>query len=286
MHSLIAVVALCLASSPLMAQDSSVAHHDTAVTHHDTGGAPHNPAVAAQIRAGDSLETALQPDAALARFRAALALDSTNYEALWKAARSTSNIAKQIDSDDNALKKRRDSLYLVAQTLAEAAVASDPKGSQGHSMLAQAIGRLSRTRSGKERVRFAMTIYNEAMTAVDLDSTNDPAYHVLGAWHAEIKRLSGLQRFFAKSLFGADFMNKANWDDARKYMLRAVALNPQNIYHHLELAQIYVDLKKYDRAREQLTLIHDLPIKDVLDPKYKHDAETLLNDIRDKKEYS
>jgi tetratricopeptide (TPR) repeat protein len=269
-----------------MAQDSSVAHHDTAVTHHDTGGAPHNPAVAAQIRAGDSLETALQPDAALARFRAALALDSTNYEALWKAARSTSNIAKQIDSDDNALKKRRDSLYLVAQTLAEAAVASDPKGSQGHSMLAQAIGRLSRTRSGKERVRFAMTIYNEAMTAVDLDSTNDPAYHVLGAWHAEIKRLSGIQRFFAKSLFGADFMNKANWDDARKYMLRAVALNPQNIYHHLELAQIYVDLKKYDRAREQLTLIHDLPIKDVLDPKYKHDAETLLNDIRDKKEYS
>jgi tetratricopeptide (TPR) repeat protein len=286
MRSLMVVMALCLASSPLMAQDSSVAHHDTAVTHHDTSVAHHNPAVAADIRAGDSLETALQPEAALARFRAALAIDSTNYEALWKAARSTANVAKQIDSDDDALKKRRDSLYVEARNLAERAVSADPKGSWGHSMLAQAIGRLSRTRSGKERVRFAMTIYNEAMTAVDLDSTNDPAYHVLGAWHAEIKRLGTLQRFFAKSLFGADFMNKANWDDARKYMLRAVALNPQNIYHHLELAQIYVDLKKYDKAREQLTLIHDLPIRDVLDQKYKHDAEALLNDIRTKKDYS
>jgi len=264
MRSLIAMLLLCLASRSLTAQEH---------------------AVAADIRAGDSLETALQPEAAAARFRAALAIDSTNYEALWKESRALVNVAKQIDSKEDALKDRRDSLYVHAQALAEAAVRVNRQGAQGHSMVAQALGRLSRTRGGKERVRFARTIYDEAIAATDLDSTNDPAYHVLGAWNAEIKRLSGLQRFFAKTLFGASFMDKANWDDAQRYLIRAVALNPQNIYHRLELAQVYIDLKRYDKARELLTSIHDLPIADVLDHKYKTDAETLLTETKDKKEY-
>jgi tetratricopeptide (TPR) repeat protein len=264
MRNFIAALLVCLASRPLTAQDSPIA---------------------AAIRIGDSLEVALHPEAALVHFRAALALDPADYEALWKASRALVNVAKQIDSDDDAAKKRRDSMYVEARTLAEAAVSANPKGSQGHSMVAQALGRLSRTRGGKERVRFAKTIYDEAMAAVELDSTNDPAYHVLGAWNAEIKRLSGMTRFFAKTLFGASFMDKANWNDAQRYLIRAVAIRPENIYHHLELAQVYVDVKKYGAAREQLTIIHGLPIGDVLDHKYKSDAETLLNDIKDKKDY-
>jgi hypothetical protein len=153
-------------------------------------------------------------------------------------------------------------------------------------MVAQALGRLSRTRGGKERVRFAKIIYDEAMEAIALDSTNDPAYHVIGAWNAEIKRLSGMSRFFAKTLFGAGFMDKANWDDAQRYLIRAVAIRPGYVYHHLELAQVYVDVHKYAKAREQLAIIHDLPISDVLDHQYKSDAENLLNDIRDKKDDS
>jgi Tfp pilus assembly protein PilF len=272
MRCLITVLTLWLASSPLTAQDSSTTQ-------------PASP-IAAHIRLGDSLETALHPDSALPHFRAALALDSTNYEALWKASRAVMNVAKQIDSDEDALKKRRDSMYVQARALAEAAIRADPKGSQGHSTLAQAVGRLSRTRGGKERVRFAKLIYDEAMTAVELDSTNDPAYHVLGAWNAEIKRLSGMTRFFAKTLFGAGFMDKANWGDAERYMRRAVALNPEHIYHHLELAEVYVDVKKYDKAREQLTLIPGLPIRDVLDEEYKKEAAALLEEIKNKKDYS
>jgi tetratricopeptide (TPR) repeat protein len=287
MRSPIAVVTLLLASSPLMAQDSSAAPpHDTAVVHHDTSVAHHNPAVAAAIHAGDSLEAALHPDSALVRFREALALDPTNYNALWKAAKSIQNVAKQIDSDQDALKKQRDSMYVQARAWAEAAVAVNEKGSEGHSTLAQAIGRLSRTKGGKERVKFAKVIYDEAMTATELDSTNDPAYHVLGAWNAEIKRLSGMTRFFAKTMFGADFMDKANWADAQKYLKRAIAIRPANVYHHLELAEVYVDLKKYDKAREQLKIVQDLPIADVLDHKYKTEAAELMEEIKDKKEYS
>jgi tetratricopeptide (TPR) repeat protein len=243
-------------------------------------------AVEREIRAGDSLDTALQPEEALAHYRAALALDSTDYTALWKASRALVNIAKQIEDNKDDLKRRRDSLYVAARGLAEAAVRVNPNGAAGHTMIAQALGRLSRTRGGKERVKFASIIYDEAMRAIALDSTDDVAYHVIGAWHAEVRRLSGFQRFFAKTLFGAGFMDRANWNDAQRYLQRAVALKPSHIYHHLELAEVYVDVGKYAAAREQLTAIHDLPIADVLDAEYKSHAVLLLSDIKDEKDKS
>lgn len=236
------------------------------------------------LRAGDSLDLALEPGPALVQYRAALALDSTNYEALWKASRAIVNIAKQIKGDDDSLKHRRDSLYVEARALAEAAVRARPNAAQGHTMIAQSLGRLSLTRGGKERVRFAKIIYDEAMRAIALDSTDDVAYHVVGQWHAEVKRLSGFTRFFAKTLFGAGFMGIANWADAQRYMERSVALKPSHIFHRLDLAKVYIDVGRYAAAREELATIHGLPIADVLDRDYQQEAASLLTDIRDKRD--
>jgi len=237
-----------------------------------------------EIRVGDSLHVALEPAQALARFHAVLAADSNNYAALWRAARETIDIAKQIEGDQDSLKDRRDSLYGVARAYAEAAVRVDSNRAEGHSLVAQALGRLSLTRGGKERVKFAKVIYDEAMRAIALDSTEDAPYHVIGAWHAEVKRLSSFTRFFAKKLYGAGFMDRANWDDAQRYLQRAVALKPSNVYHRLELARVYIDVGKYSAARDQLATIHGLPIGDVLDPKYKTQAASLLADIKDKQD--
>jgi len=133
-------------------------------------------------------------------------------------------------------------------------------------------------------VRFAKIIYDEGMKAIELDSTHDGAYHLVGAWHAEVKRLSGFQKFFAKALFGGGFLDKGNWDDAQKYLERAVALKPHNIFHRLDLAGVYVDLGKYSKAREQLTTIATLPIADVLDHEYQKEAAQLLEDIKGEKD--
>ena len=96
--------------------------------------------------------------------------------------------------------------------------------------------------------------------------------------------MSGFTRFFAKTLFGAGFMSRANWPDAVKNLERAVALNPRNIYHRLELAEVFEDLDQYSKAREQLEVIATLPITDVMDPHNKQEAAALLVEIRDKKD--
>src|SRR2546426_11626625 len=240
--------------------------------------------VAEHIALGDSAHAALAPQQALGHYRAALAHDSTNYAALWKAGREAVDIAKQIEGKDDSSKQVRDSLYVVARAYGEAAVRVNPNGADGHSTIGQALGRLSRTKGGKERVRFAKIIYDEGMKALACASTHDGANHLIGAWHAEVKRLSGFQKFFAKTLFGGGFLDKGNWDDAQRYLEKAVALKPQNIFHRLELAEVYVDLGKYSKARQGLTALATLPIADVLDHTYQHNAAQLLEDIKGEKD--
>ncbi len=233
--------------------------------------------VAEHLAIGDSLRRSLQSELALRHYQEALALEPGSYAANWKAAREIADVAKQLLGD--SLKNRRDSLYSLGRTYAEAALRADSTDASGHFALALVLGRLSRTRGGKERVRFARIIYDEAARAVQLDSMHDGAWHILGAWNAEVKRLSGLTRFFAKTLFGAGFMSRATWADAAKNLERAVALNPQHVYHRLELAGVYLDVGETAKATEQLQALARLPVGDPMDPYYQRFGAAALQDI-------
>jgi tetratricopeptide (TPR) repeat protein len=252
--------------------------------------------IAALIAQGDSARTALHSDAALRHYQEAIKVGESAvstqleevagvttanpqlYTALWKGAREIADVAKQLLGD--SLKDQRDSLYSIGRTWAEAAIKLDSADANGHYALALVLGRLSRTRGGKERVRFAKIIYDEAVRTVQIDPRHDSAWHILGIWNAEVKRLSGFTRFFAKALFGAGFMDLATWDHAVADMERAVALKPQHIYHRLELAGVYLDVGEVDSATVQLERIATLPIGDPMDPYYKEHAATALADIR------
>jgi len=239
--------------------------------------------VAQHVAAGDSAGL-MHPDVQLRHYQAALASDSLSYEANWKAARAIADVAKQIQGNDDSLKHRRDSLYAVGRIYAERAVRADSTQADGHYAVAMVLGRLSRTKGSKERVKYAKIIYDEATRAVQINPNHNFAHHVLGAWNAEVERLSGFQRFFAKALFGGGFMSKANWDDAVAHLERAVAIRPDWIFHRLELAQIYTDVGAYSKAREQLMAIPALATQDVLDPQYRREAADLLEKIKNEKD--
>jgi len=216
----------------------------------------------------------------LAHFVAALALDSTDYAANWRAAIALLDQGEQIpDSIESA---ERDSLYARAETLARRSVAADSNGSEGHFAVAATVGRASLTMGKKERIRRAKIIHDEALRTIELDPDHDGAYHILGRWNAEIMRLSGLSRFFAKSFLGAGIFREASWEAAITNLQRAVELDPARIYHRLELARIYADRKRYQEARDQLAQIEALPDRELLDPVYRERAAALAKRIADK----
>lgn len=234
--------------------------------------------VDALIAEGDMLWEALRPEAALERYTAALQADPQRAETWWKTARAQVDVAKQLVHE--ADRDRRDSIFGVARAYAQSALNLDGVDADAHFVLALVLGQQSRTRGGRERVEFAREIYEAAARALELAPDHAGAEHILGAWHAEVRRLSGLTRFFAKTLLGAGFLGRGSWDSAVVHLERAVDLDPSHIFHRLELAQIYVDVSRTQEALAQLDAIVPLaPIGDVLDPQHKVDAARLREEI-------
>jgi regulator of sirC expression with transglutaminase-like and TPR domain len=101
----------------------------------------------------------------------------------------------------------------------------------------------------------------------------------MGRWNAEIMRLSGMSRFFAKTFLGGKVFDAASWDSAVFYMNKAVKLDPTRIVHHLDLGEIYMD-RNHDGdkalAKEQLTLVVEGKPTEYNDPHYKQQAQELL----------
>jgi tetratricopeptide (TPR) repeat protein len=217
----------------------------------------------------------------LAHFDAGLAVDSGSYEANWRASMALLDLGEQIP--DSVKSPERDSLYARAESLARRAVAADSSRAEGHFALSAAVGRASLTRGKQERIRRAEVIRDAARRAITIDSTHDGAYHVLGRWHAEIMRLSGLSRFFAKSFLGAGIFREASWDSATANLEKAVALDPDRVYHRLELAEVYADRKRYEEARAQLAYANALPERELRDSVYKREAGDLAARLADKR---
>jgi tetratricopeptide (TPR) repeat protein len=247
----VAAVAIAVCATPVLAQD-----------------------IAGHLAAGDAARCRRNADEALAHFRAALALDSMHYDALWKASQAYVDLGKQLT---NAQAPRRDSLYAMGLELAQRAVHVNSTGADGHFMVAVATGRVALTKGARERVRFAGVVREEALRATELNPRHDGAMHVLGRWNAEVQRLPGLTKFFAKTFLGAAIFNQASWENSVNYYNQAIEISPNNIYHHYDLAEALVDSDRKDEAIAQLQHIATLPPGcDPMDATYKQQAATLL----------
>jgi regulator of microtubule dynamics protein 3 len=224
------------------------------------------------VALGVAAEEAHDVRTALQHYQAALDQDSSNYEANWRGAMTLLTLGEQLTGSKNP---ERDSLYAQAERYARRAVASNPAGADGHFALAASLGRASLTRGRKERIKSAGEIRREALRTLALNPKHDGAYHILGRWNAEIMRISGFSRFFAKKFLGAGVFNQASWDKAIYNMEKAVELDSTRIYHHLELAEIYADRKRTKDAKTQLHLVDSLPAREVMDSAYKQEGAAL-----------
>jgi Tfp pilus assembly protein PilF len=99
-------------------------------------------------------------------------------------------------------------------------------------------------------------------------------------WNAEVMRLSFAERLLARTFLGAGFFSQASWEDARRYMERSAAVDPERLTHHLDLARIYRDLKLTDLARASYRRVIDGRAAYFNDANYKRAAAAELARLR------
>ena len=232
-------------------------------------GAPES--AADYIAAADRERAAMQPRGALEDFEHAIALDSNNYEALYKASREAVDLG---EFEPNPAAKQQD--FDTGLRFAQRATVVNPTGPDGHFALARALGRQALAVGGKKRIQFAKQVRAEALAALSYDPNHAGALHVMGVWNAEVMRLSGIERFIARNLLGGGILGTASWKEAVRYLQEAVAIEPKRIVHHLDLGKVYADIGEKSKARQQFQVVLSTPPAEYNDPHYKDDAQHQL----------
>lgn len=219
---------------------------------------------AVHIVEGDRAYAARRAPDALTHYLAALAADSTNADALWRASRTEAELA-EFDLDS----AHADTLLARAEGHGRAAVARAPRSASAHFALAQALGRIALRVSTMERLPYATDIHKEVLACLELAPKDARCLHVLGVWDAEYMRLGSFSQEMANSMTGGKLFASATWAEAERNLKAAIAVEPKRTIHHLDLARIYRDEGKGAEAKAEFQAAIDAPVTDYNDEKYK-----------------
>lgn len=230
------------------------------------------PSVARELAAGDGERDARQPVAALAHYEAALALAPNNYGALYRTSSVLIDLA-----EFNTNRDERKASFVRASALARQATTIAPDSAAGYFELSRALGREALTVGARERIAYAVEIRETALRTLAIDSLHAGAMHVLGRWNAEIMGLNGLTRLIAKRFLGGKVLGEASWDNAVRWLERAVQIQPNRTVHLLALGEIYRDTGQREKARRTLEAAIRAPLRDANDPQYKEAAQADLD---------
>ena len=154
--------------------------------------------LAALIKEGDRQEASMNEAAAYQIFLSVLKLQPVNIYALNKC----SELMQQDRQNGKAISKSRDDYYQAAKTYASIALKLNPINGEANCVMAIALGRISLSKSGKEKIQFAREIKKHIDVAIKNDPNNFKAWHVLGRWHYELSTLSMIERAAVKVFYG------------------------------------------------------------------------------------
>lgn len=230
---------------------------------------------AEHVAMGDRETTAMNSPAALSHYERAVAADTANYEALWKASREAIGLG-EFETDA----AKRAALFKKGEEYARRAVAVNPNHAEGHFNLARALGRVALSLGTRDRIKYAGEVREHALRALELDPQHPGALHVMGVWNAEVMRLNAFSRAIAKSFLGGKVFGEANWANAVRYMEQAVAVDPERLTHHLDLGKIYADVNEKAKARASLERVINGTATEYNDRFYKAEAQKALDRIR------
>jgi len=205
---------------------------------------------------------------------AAAARSESGYRALWRASETARYVG-----DQQSRSKRAREWYRRAEEWGRRAVAANPSRPEGHSVLAAALGALSLRVGVRQRVMLSKEIRREAIAAIKADSTYPGGWHILGRWNAEVMRLGGAARFFARTFLGAPVFGEASREKAEEYLARAVELEPGRIAHHGELARVRLERGDTTGARAEFERVLGLAPHDPEDPAYREEATRRLHEL-------
>jgi Tfp pilus assembly protein PilF len=146
---------------------------------------------------------------------------------------------KQYCDEMHATTSATEQKILAAKALdcATRAVAADTNSATAHLCLAVAYVKNFQFVDTRTAISYSRGIKSEAETAIRLDPKNDVSYYLLGRWNYGVANMNFIYKGLVKLIYGG--LPHASNELAKENFLKAIALAPNRIIHHLELAKTY-----------------------------------------------
>ncbi len=228
-----------------------------------------DPAIADLLRQGDAEVSAGNLRGALTFFSEAEKKDPQDVDVLLRISQQYSDLVPAAKTPAEA-----QSLAETSLAYAKRARALAPQNAKAHLALAIAYGRLADFEDNKTKLVYSRNVEDEAKKSIALDPHDAYAFHVLGVWNYRVANLNTLLKLMARYIYGG--MPPASNEEAVRDFQKAIALAPQRILHHEELARVYVAMGKHDLAHKEWKTILALPAANAEDEKVQSEAKTLL----------
>jgi tetratricopeptide (TPR) repeat protein len=159
---------------------------------------------------------------------------------------------KQYCDEMHATTSMAEQKILAAKALdcATRAVAANSNSATAHLCLAVAYVKNFQFVDTRTAISYSRGIKAEAETAIRLDPKNDVSYYLLGRWHYGVANMNFIYKGLVKLIYGG--LPHASNELAKENFLKAIALAPNRIIHHLELAKTYHVMGENDLALAEL----------------------------------
>ena len=171
--------------------------------------------------------------------------------------------------------------YRIGESYARRATEVEPESLEGLYWLLTAKGLRAAQSGGRDAAALGGEVYDLAHIVLEKDSLHAGAHHALGVLNYRVRRLSGIQRFVAQNFMGSRVIPLTSWEDAERYLTRAVALRPEYILFHLDLGRLYLHRGPKEEARRHLERALELPELEPPDWRFQATAERRLEEALD-----
>lgn len=196
----------------------------------------------------EALRAEAQMDArrALELFHAAEKAGRTDAFVLQKIARQYSDLMVEMPT-----REEKRTFATQALEYSRRAVAADPQNAVNVLSVSISLGKLALVSDVSDKVRLSRQVREEAERSLALDPDYAWAHHILGRWHHEVAGLGAASRAAVRLFFGG--LPPGSPAEAVRHLERAVALEPDELQHHLELGFACLAAGNQTRAREAFT---------------------------------
>jgi tetratricopeptide (TPR) repeat protein len=225
------------------------------------------------IEKGDESYSKFNNVEALNYYEKAYSITPDNFEVLLRLVK-TYNAAGE---EYYEYKKRTEAEYYINKALdyADKFRNKFPDSSAAYSYLAMSNGNIALFKGGKEKIKYANLVEQNAKKSISMNPKAYLPYIILGIYYREIAGLSWLERAFANTFLGG--VPTGSYEESEKMFKKALSLDQNMVVANFQLALTYKKMNKEQEEKALLKKVLILPIRDFRDKFAKEKATKWLN---------